>query len=95
MSIDTCGGMASDALKLVEAIAEEGERWSAGTWSRGEIERRLLGAIAVAVQRGNALAMLTGYSRAMANGEDRRGRTAAGGMSVRRGEEVGEGCGTE
>jgi hypothetical protein len=27
-------------------------------------ERQLLGAIAVAVQRGNALAMLTGYSRA-------------------------------
>ena len=55
MSVDTCGGLASDAVKLVRAIAEEGERWSAGTWSSANIERQLLGAIAVAVQRGNAL----------------------------------------
>jgi len=55
--------MASDAIRLVKAIGEEGERWSAGTWSSGYIERMLLGSIAVAVQRGNALAMLTGFSR--------------------------------
>ena len=30
VSVDTCGGLASDAVKLVRAIAEEGERWSAG-----------------------------------------------------------------
>ena len=51
-------------MRLVQAIGEEGERWSAGTWTSGAIERQLLGAIAVAVQRGNALAMLTGYTRA-------------------------------
>ena len=45
-------------------IGEEGERWSAGTWTSSAIERQLLGAIAAAVQRGNALAMLTGYTRA-------------------------------
>ena len=49
--------------QLVKAIGEEGERWSAGTWSTGHIERLLLGSIAVAVQRGNLLAMLTGFSR--------------------------------
>jgi hypothetical protein len=65
VSVDTCGGLASDAVQLVRAIAEEGERWSAGTWTNARIERQLLGAIAVAVQRGNALTMLAGYSRVM------------------------------
>ena len=64
MSLDTSGGMASDAVRLVNVIGEEGERWSAGTWTSSAIERQLLGAIAAAVQRGNALAMLTGYTRA-------------------------------
>ncbi len=63
VSIDSCGGMASSASALVRAIGEEGERWSAGTWTSGAIERQLLGAIAMAVQRGNALAMLSGYTR--------------------------------
>ena len=58
LSVDTCGGMASHAVKLVEAIGEEGERWSAGTWSSGHIKRMLLGSIAVALQRGNAMVML-------------------------------------
>ena len=63
----------SGAMRLVEAISEEGARWSAGTWTSAAITRHLLGAIAVAVQRGNALAMLSGYSsatRAAAAGQD-------------------------
>ena len=63
VSLDTCGGMADGTSRLVEAIGEEGERWSMGTWDRGSIERRLLGTIAIAVQRGNAMAMLLGYTR--------------------------------
>ena len=63
--VDACGGLASDASKLVRAIGDEGERWSAGTWSSGDIQRRLLSEIAVAVQRGNCLTMLTAHSRAM------------------------------
>ena len=62
--MDSCGGMAMGASKLVEAIGEEGARWSAGLWTASAIERQLLGAIATAVQRGNALAMLSGYTRA-------------------------------
>ena len=64
VSLDTCGGMADGTSRLVEAIGEEGERWSVGTWNRGSIERRLLGTIAIAVQKGNAMAMLFGYTRA-------------------------------
>jgi hypothetical protein len=63
-SMDSNGGMGSDAVRLVHAIGEEGERWSGGTWSCGLIERQLLGTVAVAVQRGNALAMLCGFTRA-------------------------------
>lgn len=66
MSVDACGGMADDAARLVQVIGEEGERWSMGTWSSGSIERNLLGAIAVAVQKGNAMALLVGYTRVRA-----------------------------
>ena len=64
VSVDACGGLASDALLLVEAIGEEGERWSRGTWKSESIERHLRGAVAAAVQRGNAMAMLCGFTRA-------------------------------
>jgi hypothetical protein len=64
VSVDACGGLASDAVLLAEAIGEEGERWSMGTWKSGSIERHLRGAIATAVQRGNAMAMLCGFTRA-------------------------------
>jgi len=74
VSLDSCGGMATDAVRLIAAIGEEGERWSIGTWSRGEIQRQLLGAMAVAVQRGNALAMLAGYARS-GRGSGSSGRT--------------------
>ena len=55
MSVDACGGMASDVLRLVRVISEEGERWTAGMWSSGSIERHLLSAIAIAVQRASAV----------------------------------------
>ena len=48
----------------MHAIGEEGERWSAGTWSSSLIERQLLSSVAIAVQRGNALTMLCGFTRA-------------------------------
>ena len=51
VSLDSCGGMAADAVSLVAAIAEEGEKWSMGTWNmlkstvhlRCEIERERVG----------------------------------------------------
>ena len=43
--------------------SQQGERWSLGTWSAGSIQRQLLSAVAVAVQRGNALTMLAGFTR--------------------------------
>ena len=95
VSVDACGALASDAARQVEAIGEEGERWSAGTWSSRTVERYLLGAIAVAVQRGNALAMLTGYSRAMARAGVRRERRSGGRMSAQSGGGVDHVGGTQ
>ena len=63
VSVDACGGLAEGASLLVKAVAEEGERWSAETWGSGSIARYLLNAIAVAVQKGNAMAVLVGYTR--------------------------------
>ena len=74
LSVDMCGGMASNAVRLVRATGEEGERWSAGTWSSGLIERMLLSSVAIAVQRGNAMAMLSGYTRSAVAGAHAEGR---------------------
>ena len=62
--VDATGGMAKDVFELVEAVGDEGEKWL-GAWSSGGIQRHLLGVIATAVQRGNAMAMLAGYTRAV------------------------------
>jgi hypothetical protein len=89
VSVDSCGGMASSASALVRAIGEEGERWSAGTWTSGAIERQLLGAIAMAVQRGNATAMLSGYTRsAMIRARPAGGETDEGGAEGEESEAV-------
>ena len=61
--VDATGGMATGVFRLVEAVGDEGERWL-GAWSSASIQRRLLACIATAVQRGNAMAMLAGYTRA-------------------------------
>ena len=82
LAVDSCGGMAPGASRLIEAIAEEGARWSAGTWTEKGIQRQLLGAIATAVQRGNGMAMLAGYTRAMARVRQESGHhTGAEGAS--------------
>ena len=75
VSVDSCGRMATDATRLIKAIGEEGESLSMGTWSSGEIARQLMGAIATAIQRGNALAMLNGYTRAIVDTPARRANT--------------------
>ena len=60
---DASGGMATGAFELARAIGDEGERWL-GAWSSVGIQRYLLECIAAAIQRGNAMVMLTGFSRA-------------------------------
>jgi hypothetical protein len=63
-SVETYGGMAPDAIKLLSAMGAMGEE-QLGMWPRHVVIRHLIGSVATAVQRGNAVAWLSGYSRAM------------------------------
>jgi hypothetical protein len=58
-SVGTYGGLADDAMKLVQALGEEGEE-TMGAWTKEEIVRYTLSVIAVTIQRGNARVMLAG-----------------------------------
>jgi hypothetical protein len=62
--VETYGGMAPDAIKLLSAMGDMGEE-QLGMWPRHVVIRHLIGSVATAVQRGNAVAWLSGYSRAM------------------------------
>ena len=77
--VDTSGGMTADALRLIQAVGEEGEKWSAGTWTSAAIRRHLTGAVAIGLQRGNAIAMLSGYSRTACGSTRGRNERGEGG----------------
>jgi hypothetical protein len=63
-SMETCGGMADDAMKLVQAMGEEGAQ-TMGMWTSAQITRYIISLTAVAVQRGNARIMLAGRMRSL------------------------------
>ena len=63
-SVETCGGMADDAMKLVQAMGEEGEE-AMGAWTKAEIMRYIVSLTAAAVQRGNARAVLSGRMKSL------------------------------
>ena len=69
--VETYGGMAPDAIKLLSAMGDMGEERLA-MWPRHAVIRHLLGSVATAVQRGNAVAWLPGCSRALAAIAQRR-----------------------
>ena len=85
--VETYGGMAPDAIKLLSAMGQMGDE-RLGVWPRHVVIRHLIGAVATSIQRGNAVAWLSGYSRALAAMAQRR----AGGARARgrRGVEQGE-----
>ena len=64
-SVESCGGMAPDAITLLHVISEAGQE-HLGLWPRDQIVRQLLGSVAIAVQKGNAMALLSAHSRATA-----------------------------
>jgi hypothetical protein len=53
-AVETCGGMAPDALALVRALAEEGDE-QLSLWSKDSIAQHVHEAVAIAVQAANAL----------------------------------------
>jgi hypothetical protein len=62
-SVETCGALAPDAVKLVQLISRAG-REHLGLWPHEQTMRQVLGAVAAAVQKGNAMAVLAGHSKA-------------------------------
>jgi hypothetical protein len=63
--VETYGGMAPDAIKLLAAMGDMGEE-RLGVWPRHVVIQQLIGSVATSVQRGNAVAWLSAYSRALA-----------------------------
>ena len=63
--VETCGGMAPDAVALVRVLAEAGQQYAA-MWPRNDVIRHIVGSVAIATQRGMAMTYLTGYSQALA-----------------------------
>ena len=68
-SVETCGGMAPDAVTLLHTIADAAEQ-TLGLWPHGDVLRHLMDAVSIAVQRGNGMTFLAGYSRAIASEVD-------------------------
>jgi hypothetical protein len=62
--IETCGGMAPDALELIRILADAGQEYAA-MWPRNEVIRHIVGAVAIAAQRGVAMTYLAGYTQAL------------------------------
>ena len=62
--VETCGGMGPAAVKLLKAMAAAGEEHLA-MWPKKDIMRYVVGSVAIAVQRGSAMAYLEGYDRAV------------------------------
>ena len=62
-SMETYGGMSKHARELIDVIVQYAVDHQV-LFSKQEIRTRLVGIIAIAVQRGNALAILAGYRKA-------------------------------
>jgi hypothetical protein len=59
-AVETSGGMAPDAITLLQIISKSGKE-HLGLWSRREVESYVLSAVATSIQRGTARAMISGY----------------------------------
>ena len=60
--------MTPDAQRLLWIIATAGEE-QLGMWPKREVAKQLTSAVAIAIQKGNAMTYLAGHSRAMAPGD--------------------------
>ena len=63
-SVETTGGMARGAIELLEQVSLAC-RDTLTVWPHWQIEMEMQKAVAVAVQKGNAMIMLAGYNAAV------------------------------
>jgi hypothetical protein len=61
--VETHGGMAADAVTLMFVIAQAGEE-QLGQWPKEDVLDQIASAVAIAIQRGNAMTYFSGHSRA-------------------------------
>jgi hypothetical protein len=61
---ETCGGLGPAAVQLIRVMAQAGEELLA-LWSREDVIRQLAGSVAIAVQRGGAMAYFYGHDRCL------------------------------
>ena len=64
IALETTGGVGPRTATLIEAMADASAEQLV-TWSRESVIRELLGSVAMAVQRGNAMTFLEAYDRAL------------------------------
>ena len=63
-SVETTGGMARDAIELLEQVSLAC-RDTLSVWPHWQIVMEMKKAVAVAIQKGNAMVMLAGYNAAV------------------------------
>ena len=61
--VETHGGMAPEAATLMFVIAQAGEE-QLGQWPKEDVVNQIASAVAIAIQRGNAMTYFSGHSRA-------------------------------
>jgi hypothetical protein len=66
-SVETCGGMAPDAMTMLDEISRAGQE-HLSLWSHQQIVQHMLCSVAIAIQKGNAMAVLGAYSTAIVRG---------------------------
>jgi hypothetical protein len=60
LSVETCGGFSSDAAELVQRIAR-GSKETLDLWPYSQVVQHIVRSIAIAIQRGNAMIVLSNY----------------------------------
>ena len=63
-SVETTGGMARGAIELLEQVSLAC-RDTLSVWPHWQIVKEMKQAVAVAIQKGNAMTMLAGYNAAV------------------------------
>jgi hypothetical protein len=79
-AVETCGGLAPSAVQVIQAMAQAAAQHFS-LWSRTNILRELVGSVAIAVQRGGAMAYLEGYDRFVMGQHDIMAGSADGAAS--------------
>ena len=69
---ETTGGLGPSAVQLIRVMAQASAELL-HMWSYDDIVRELVGSVAIAVQRGGAMAYLEGYDRDGARGACKEG----------------------